>query len=123
MTGNHDLMQLLLNQEQSSKTERLLGYYQYLNKARVQALNELKQTFEELQTVEQQLIDTLAKLDNLLEQQQQAQELLKKQKKTRSAALAQLQKSYQTNSAQLEQYQLSELDIKQLLANQQATRS
>ena len=119
MTGNHDLMQLLLNQEQSSKTERLLGYYQYLNKARVQALNELKQTFEELQTVEQQLIDTLAKLDNLLKQQQQAQALLKKQKKTRSTALAQLKKSYQTNSAQLEQYQLSELDIKQLLANQQ----
>ncbi|WP_435275272.1 murein hydrolase activator EnvC family protein [Psychrobium sp. nBUS_13] len=119
MTGNHDLMQLLLNQEQSSKTERLLGYYHYLNKARVQALNELKQTFEELQTVEQQLIDTLAKLDNLLKQQQQAQALLKKQKKTRSTALAQLRKSYQTNSAQLEQYQLSELDIKQLLANQQ----
>lgn len=118
MTGNHDLMQLLLNQEQSGKTERLLGYYQYLNKARVEAIDELKQTVAALQDVEAQLVNTLAVLDNLLKQQQQAQAALKKEKQTRSNALAQLQKSYRANSAQLEQYQLSELDIKQLIKTQ-----
>lgn len=118
MTGNHDLMQLLLNQQQSSKTERLLGYYHYLNKARVDALEELKATFVKLQSIEGQLIDSITQLDALLSKQQQAQAKLKLQKKTRGDALAQLQQSYRKNSAQLEQYQLSELDIKQLIQEQ-----
>jgi len=118
MTGNHDLMQLLLNQQQSSKTERLLGYYHYLNKARVDSLTELEQTYLRLQTVEAKLIDTLSTLSALRLTQQSAENQLKLEKKTRGDALAQLQKSYLKNSAQLEQYQLSELDIKQLLKAQ-----
>jgi septal ring factor EnvC (AmiA/AmiB activator) len=118
MTGNHDLMQLLLNQQQSSKTERLLGYYHYLNKARVEALTDLKQTFNQLKAVEIQLIDTISQLKLLLAEQKYAESQLKREKRTRSDALAQLRSSYLKNSAQLEQYQLSELDIKQLLKAQ-----
>jgi len=118
MTGNHDLMQLLLNQQQSSKTERLLGYYHYLNKARVDSLTNLKQTYTQLQTVEAKLIDTLSDLSALRVTQKTAESKLKLEKKTRGDALAQLRKSYLQNSAQLEQYQLSELDIKQLIQAQ-----
>lgn len=123
MAGNHDLMQLLLNQQQSSKTERLLGYYHYLNKARVEALANLKQTFIDLQSVEASIIDSLAQLDQLIIDQRQSESKLKQQKTTRKNALSQLTKSYLKNSAQLEQYQLSELDIKQLLAAQEVTPS
>ena len=116
MAGNNDLVQLLLNQQQSSKTERLLGYYQYLNKARLDALETLKETFEQLQVIESELIDNIEQLSQLLIEQKKAETALKQQKNKRSDALAQLGKSYLKNSAQLEQYQLSELDIKQLLA-------
>lgn len=123
MSGNHNLIQLLLNQQQSSKTERLLGYYHYLNKARLAALEDLQTTFTELQAIEADLIDTIVKLDTLLSEQKEAEKVLKQQKKKRNNALAQLNKSYLKNSAQLEQYQLSELDIKQLLQaqNQEVT--
>lgn len=123
MAGNHDLIQLLLNQQQSSKTERLLGYYHYLNKARIESLTQLKKTFTDLQAVESQLIDSLAQLDQLISEQRQSESKLKQQKKTRKQALTQLTKSYLKNSAQLEQYQLSELDIKQLLSAAKAAPS
>lgn len=116
MTGDNDLVQLLLNQQQSSKTERLLGYYHYLNKARLDALETLKNTFEQLQVIESELIDNIAQLSQLLIKQKKAEAALKQQKAKRRDALSQLNKSYLKNSAQLEQYQLSEFDIKQLLA-------
>lgn len=46
--GGHDYTQLLLNQENAAKLERLLTYYQYFNNARMQQLTALKQTTAQL---------------------------------------------------------------------------
>ena len=115
MTGPNNVLQLILNQEKSGETERLLGYYHYLNKARVESINTLKNTVKQLALVQQELASSALQLTTLKQKQLTNEKLLSKDKSSRTSALQALHKSYLKNSAQLEQFQLSEVDLKQLL--------
>lgn len=76
VTGEHDYTKMLLNQKDSSKLERVLTYYQYLNKARMQQLTQIEQTADELKQVALELQDTAEQKQQLQAQlEQQAQEL------------------------------------------------
>ncbi len=74
--GGHDYTQLLLNQENALKLERLLTYYQYFNNARMQQLQALKQTFAELDTLAANQESALAEQKLRVEQLQQQKEQL-----------------------------------------------
>jgi len=115
MIGDNDLVQLLLNQQQTNKIERLLGYYKYINKARLAALDKLKQTKIELAEVEQQVKQSALQLTTLERQQQVAKAKLSQDKKIRNSALTKLKKRYLANSVSVEQLQLSEIDLKRLI--------
>lgn len=122
MTGNNNVAQLILNQQKSSETQRLLGYYHFLNKARIDAIATLKVTLSELDEVKQQLIKTASTLEQLKVNQLGTRSSLDSEKKSRDSALAKLNKSYLKNSAELERFQLSEADIKQLIAKAQISK-
>lgn len=84
-TGTHDYSKLLLNQQNSGKFERVLGYYKYLNEARVKAIQSLKETVTDLEatklqvdTEQQQLAKTLIDLNENRARLQQAQQQRKK---------------------------------------------
>ncbi|NRA54381.1 MAG: peptidoglycan DD-metalloendopeptidase family protein [Gammaproteobacteria bacterium] len=115
MIGDNDLIQVLLNQEQSNKIERLLGYYSYINKARLAALDQLKATKDKLLSVEQAVKKSAQKLVQLVGQQQLETNKLAKNKKNRNSALATLNQRYLANSVTIEQLQLSEVDLKRLI--------
>lgn len=89
VTGEHDYTKMLLNQQDSSKLERVLTYYQYLNQARMQQLKQIEQTAEELKQVE---LD----LQTKAEQQQQLQAQLEQQRQeltdAKSSQLASVKK-------------------------------
>ena len=116
MVGGNDLVKMLLNQQQSSKIERLLGYYKYINQARLDSLEQLKITLEQLTTVETKLNQTALRLATLQQQQQQVQLTLSQDKQHRNSALKKLKKEYLANSVNIEQLQLSEIDINQLIS-------
>jgi septal ring factor EnvC (AmiA/AmiB activator) len=115
MIGGNDLIQLLLNQQQSGKIERLLGYYKYINQARLDTLNQLKQTTTELATIEQELAQASQQLISLEQRQQIDTKKLKQNKQSRNKALATLKKRYLANSVSIEQLQLSEIDLNRLI--------
>ena len=50
MAGNYDYAKMLFNQEDAGKFERVLSYYQYLNKARQTQISAFQQLVAELQT-------------------------------------------------------------------------
>lgn len=72
--GGHDYTQLLLNQQDALKLERLLTYYQYFNNARIQQLQALKQTVSELEQLaslqQQTRHEQSLRLNELTSQQQ-----------------------------------------------------
>mgnify|MGYP000221068537 CR=1 FL=1 len=122
MTGNHNVLQLILNQDKSSETQRLLGYYHFLNKARIESITQLKQTLTELQYVQSELKTSEQRLTALKKTQLAHEKSLGQEKNKRSKALQALNKSYLKNSEDLERYQLSEIDIKQLIRNAQQVK-
>jgi septal ring factor EnvC (AmiA/AmiB activator) len=103
ITGEHDYTKMLLNQQDSKKLERVLTYYQYLNQARVQQLDKIRQTADALAQVKQQLQNKVSQqqeLQNKLQQQQQ--ELLNA--KTSQLASVKKMKSFLTDQEQQLEY-------------------
>ncbi|MBV7317497.1 peptidoglycan DD-metalloendopeptidase family protein [Shewanella sp. NIFS-20-20] len=120
LAGNHDYSKMLLNQQQPATIERMLAYYQYLNNARISAIETLKQTVADLQRVQQQQLAHQDQLNQLILTQQQQQEQLANEQIQRQQTLTQLQRTLNSQGAQLEQLQLEEGSIKHLM--QQATK-
>ncbi|WP_028766644.1 murein hydrolase activator EnvC family protein [Shewanella fidelis] len=115
LAGNHDYSKMLLNQQSPASIERLLAYYQYLNKARIDSIEQLQTTLkelEEIQTEQQQQQNRLNKL--VIEQQQQAKKLNQEQVQ-RQNTLTQLQRTLNSSGAVLEQLQIEEASLKQVI--------
>ncbi|MDN2664569.1 murein hydrolase activator EnvC [Psychromonas sp. 14N.309.X.WAT.B.A12] len=99
MTGENDLVKLILNQEDLSKVVRARSYYKYLNDARLESIESLHETEQKLLKNQESQTKTLASLEKLYEQQKQRQASLTAEKSKRDKALQALRKdiNYQSN--------------------------
>jgi len=99
MTGENDLVKLILNQEDLSKVVRARSYYKYLNDARLESIESLHETEQKLLKNQESQTKTLASLEKLYEQQKQRQANLTTEKSKRDKALQALRKdiNYQNN--------------------------
>ncbi|MBM7074099.1 peptidoglycan DD-metalloendopeptidase family protein [Shewanella sp. 202IG2-18] len=115
LSGNHDYAKMLLNQQDPASIERMLTYYQYLNKARINAIETLKTTITDLNDTQTQLEAQKTELAKVIETQKQQANALGKEKSQRKQTLAQLQRTLSSNSEQLEQLQIEEASLKQII--------
>ncbi len=90
MSGGHDYSKMLLNQQDTAKVERTLSYYNYLNKARIEQIEELKALLLEIEAVQRELEKTKQHLVALHQEQS-----------SRHQALVDAQKQRKTNIKQL----------------------
>lgn len=111
--GGHDYTQLLLNQEDASKLERTLTYYQYFNAARMKQLASLKQTAAALAELKIELATTT-------EQQQQQLKVLTEQQQQLADARAEQQQSVKKIQSLLTDQQQQ---LAYLKSNQQSLQS
>ena len=115
LAGNHDYSKMLLNQQDPATVERLLTYYQYLNKARIAAINTLKQTRADLIKVQQQARAQNDKLNALaIDQRAQTKQLAAEQQQ-RQRTLDQLQQVIDKKASGLEQLQIEEASLKRVI--------
>ncbi|MBB1439475.1 peptidoglycan DD-metalloendopeptidase family protein [Shewanella sp. SG41-4] len=115
LAGNHDYTKMMLNQQNPATIERMLAYYQYLNNARIKAIQQLKQTSIDLNKVKQQQVTAKQKLNALvIDQKQQALQLTKEQGQ-RQQTLTQLQRTLSSKGAELEQLQIEEASLKRIV--------
>ena len=115
LSGNHDYAKMLLNQQDPASIERMLTYYQYLNKARINAIDELKSTIADLNDIQQQLQQQEDELEEVITTQRQQAKTLEQEKAQRQQTLAQLQRTLSSNSEQLEQLEIEEASLKQII--------
>lgn len=115
LTGEHDYTKMLLNQQNPAKVERMLVYYQYLNNARINAIKTVKSIIEELQSVTQKELVRKNELNLLMAEQQKQVSQLNKEQMQREKTLLQLQKTFTTKIAKLEQLQIEEINIKKII--------
>ncbi|MFT5161792.1 MAG: septal ring factor EnvC (AmiA/AmiB activator), partial [Alteromonadaceae bacterium] len=108
ITGTHDYSKLLLNQQEPGKIERVLGYYQYLNKARTKNIDRIEGVLTRLAQVDQQLVDTLLALTELEQQQIFKKNQLNAHQRNRKQTLVKIRRKLKTESQQLEQLKINE---------------
>ncbi|WP_024612453.1 peptidoglycan DD-metalloendopeptidase family protein [Pseudoalteromonas sp. TB64] len=109
MAGGDDYSKMMLNQEDTAKFERTLSYYNYLNKARIEQIEELKELQQQIVQNQIELAKTEQKLVALHDEQ-----------KRRQTALVSAQKDRQTNFKNLKaQINGTKSSINYLKENQQ----
>ena len=89
--GDDDYAKMLLNQEDTAKFERTLSYYNYLNKARIEQLEELKALQLQIAQNQAELAKTKQKLVNLHDEQKRRQTALVNAQSERQVNLKNLQ--------------------------------
>lgn len=119
LAGNHDYTKMMLNQQNPATIERMLAYYQYLNKARMKSINELKQTLTELDEIKISQTNKQQQLTNLIADQQVQSKLLSQEQEQRQQTLNQLQRTLNTKGAELEQLQIEEASLKRVVEQAQ----
>ncbi|WP_429148550.1 peptidoglycan DD-metalloendopeptidase family protein [Aeromonas rivipollensis] len=99
--GNHDYLKLLLNQQDPAKLSRSLDYYDYLNKARIEAIDALRATRNKLAKNQLATKETEARLQTLLSEQQEHHQSLLASQQSRAKVRNQLQQSVQNDEQKL----------------------
>jgi len=120
LAGQHDYIKLLLNQQQPGRLERTLNYYQYLNRARVDSIEQLLTTVEQLQQLATELERLATEQSQLIQRQQQQQQALTASKRKREKSRRELLKLLDSEEARLAQLQQSENQLLELIANRKA---
>lgn len=109
--GQHDYSRMLLNQQDSGKLERVLSYYQYFNRARMQQLAELNNTISQLQQVLSELSDKQQQLAQTLTVLQQQQQQLLGAKTEQQQAVGRLQAMLKQQGRQLDYLRQNEASL------------
>ncbi|MBG9991218.1 murein hydrolase activator EnvC family protein [Pseudoalteromonas sp. NZS37] len=91
MAGGDDYSKMLLNQEDTAKFERTLSYYNYLNKARIEQIEDLKDLQKQIVQNQEELVKIQEKLALLFDEQKRRQTALLNAQSERQANLKNLQ--------------------------------
>lgn len=110
-TGQHDYLKLVLNQDESKKVQRTIGYYQYLNKARLKEIDKFQATISQLMQVTTHHQKQIAQLQTLKISQQQQQQNLSENKSKRSKTLASLSQKLLSSKQQLAKLKAEEANL------------
>ncbi|WP_251372267.1 murein hydrolase activator EnvC family protein [Rheinheimera oceanensis] len=113
--GQHDYSRMLLNQQDAGKLERVLSYYQYFNRARMQQLAELNNTISQLQQVLSELSDKQQQLAQTLAILQQQQQQLLGAKTEQQQAVGRLQAMLKQQGRQLDYLRQNEASLQSKL--------
>ncbi|WP_286873567.1 murein hydrolase activator EnvC family protein [Idiomarina sp. UBA4520] len=116
VNGDNDFLKMLLNQGSPAKLERLLTYYQYMNDARVEEIEQIKQTQADIEQLTAELTDKKADVVSLREQQAEQQQQLESQQREQEETLAKLQAEQRSDKAKIKQLEQSRAQLEQVLA-------
>jgi murein hydrolase activator len=118
MAGQNDLVKLLLNQEDLSKIIRAKSYYHYLNKARLESIEQLQATQFRIEKNKSEQADSLHNLKVMRNTQVKSKNELVSQRTKRTKALQKLKKDITYQSARLAQLGDAEIQLKKQLKKQ-----
>ncbi len=115
MSGQHDYVKMLLNQEDTDKVQQNITYYQYLNAARVVEIEKFQNTLVKLEEITSAHEQQVTKLKSLQDKQKDQKKALEKNKSQRKKTLEALRKELLTNQQQLAKLEAEEAALKEAL--------
>jgi septal ring factor EnvC (AmiA/AmiB activator) len=102
MSGGHDYSKMLLSQQDTAKIERTLSYYNYLNKARIAQLEELKALQIKIADNQAELEQTKLRLVELHNEQKARQQALVSAQQDRKSNLNKLQSALKETKSSID---------------------
>lgn len=115
--GKDEKLKLILNSEDPARNSRLLVYYDYLNRARLQKLQSIQEGLTKLHLVEVKLAKEQERLDELIDRKKREQARLGETRKERKTVLASLRREQGSQEARLKQLQADESKLQRLIAS------
>lgn len=115
--GRQQQLKLLLNQTNPASAGRNMTYYNYFNRAQINATNQTQTDIEQLSAAETQLQQSRDKLERLMQQQRQQNLKLQQRQSQRKTLLSKLNSQINTKEQQLKQLQEDESALSKLLQN------
>lgn len=114
--GQHSAVQLILSGEESQRSERILAYFSYLNEARQQTIEELKQTRRKLAKQKTTLVAKQGQQKSLLGEQQTQQQKLEQARGARKQTLTALEASLEKDQQRLVELRQNETRMRDKIA-------
>lgn len=103
--GEHEYLQLLLNQQNPATVQRLMTYYSYINKARVETIERIQKIDEQIQQHQDEIKKQIAQLSQLSHYAETKKMLLEKNRQRQQILMTQLNRDIVTQSSQLKTYE------------------
>lgn len=114
-TGHHDYLKLILNQENPASVQRTITHYQYLNKARINEIENFKSTITQLEAVSKQHQIQAEQLQHLTQEQNQQKQILELSKTKQKQTLKALNSKQLNSQQKLKKLEQEEASIVALL--------
>ncbi|NOR79316.1 MAG: peptidoglycan DD-metalloendopeptidase family protein [Methyloprofundus sp.] len=121
--GRQEQLKLLFNQQDISRSSRIMTYYQYFNRARLDKLSRINASLQLLNTLDQENKLEKQELATLIADNKQQQNELVGIKKERKKILAKINKNYRKNTTQLSGLRKNEKQLKRLISTLQKVSS
>ena len=117
--GHQQQVKLLLNQEQPSAVGRMLVYFGYFSRARLEQITAMRTSLEQLHALEDSIAQKTASLTVLRTSQQLESERLKEKKRARKQAVAALSRELQKQGGKLKRLKTNEQQLQELVSSLQ----
>jgi septal ring factor EnvC (AmiA/AmiB activator) len=117
--GREQQVKLLLNQEQPAAVGRMLVYFGYFTRARLQQIDVVRATLDRLTALEESIAQKNASLMQLRTSRQLDQQRLQEKKKARKQAVASLSRELENQGGELKRLQSDERQLHELVSSLQ----
>jgi len=115
--GQQEKLKLLLNQQDTALSSRMMIYFKYINKERLKKLAEMEAAVQRLGELDKQKQVETVLLEKDLKQKKAEQAVLDETRKQRNTLLVQIANDFSSSEQQLTQLQESQNRLKSLMAS------
>lgn len=117
--GHQQQVKMLLNQEQPSAIGRMLVYFGYFSRARLQQIDAMRTSLEQLRALEETIAQKTDTLTVLRNSQQLESQRLQEKKQARKQAVAALSRELKTQGGKLRRLKTDEQQLQELVSSLQ----
>lgn len=117
--GRQERLKMILNQKDPTQANRMLVYFEYLNRDRLTQIKQVKDSLFRLQSLEDEIMAESDRLTKLIEQQKNERAQLARTRDKRKQVLAKLDSDERDGSARLKQLRTNEINLQRLIASLQ----
>jgi len=108
-------LKLILNQASPAQLGRMLAYYDYINRAQVSKISDLREALTTLEAMQQSIDQELSRLEMVQTEQRAVMDQLDQQRKQRRTLLVELDQRIDDEESRLRELERNQQDLETLL--------